>query len=75
MKFSIKDFFSKCNQIRSYLRIVEFVISSVSHKKDLKVNLTISWLIRKKYLGIKVNNVRLIYVFYFCSIEGLGRRL
>ena len=50
MKFSIKDFFSKCDQIRSYLRIVEFVISSVSHKKVLKVNLTISWLMSEKIL-------------------------
>ena len=34
MKFSIKDFFSKCNLIRSFLRILSYLL-----KKNLMENL------------------------------------
>ena len=33
MKFSIKDFFSKCDQIRSFLRILSDLLKKPSMKK------------------------------------------
>ena len=48
MKFSIKDFFSKCNQIRSFLRIWSHLL-----KKSLMENFTFCAVIDEIVNGLK----------------------
>ena len=48
MKFSFKDFFSKCDQIRSFLRIITLIITLTFHCKKNKV----TWKVFLGYLGL-----------------------
>ena len=47
MKFSIKNFFSKCDQIRSFLRIWSHLL-----KKSLMANFSFLCIVRKNYVSI-----------------------
>ena len=62
MKFSFKDFFSKCDQIRSFLRIFSQLL-----KKSLKENLFISRV--KSEAALKKRSVykkdKQIFILYF----------
>ena len=55
MKFSIKDFFSKCDQIGSLLRIWHIKSYKKSYKKDVEHNHFL--LPKKRYIGIWLSNL------------------
>ena len=71
MKFSIKDFFSKYDQIRSFLRIWSHLL-----KKSLMENLifcAVKWVNNfKKLGGIKLNHWIFVESFKYVAKAGNG---
>ena len=62
MKFSIKDFFSKCNQIRSFLRIWSHLL-----KKPLMENFIFCAMCPKHFVHQLINSFHAIDIFLFFS--------
>ena len=62
MKFSIKDFFSKCNQIRSFLRIRSHLLKKSLQKIKKYLRRIHNIFITNKLIKVKLKDV-------FCEVH------